>query len=152
VKSNYSFLEGASHPDELIEEAHRLGIHSIALTDRDGVYGLVRAHVRACELGVHLIAGATVSVGDSRIVLLAENRAGYGNLCRLISKGRLRSPKGISDVLWGEVCEFSEGLVGLWGDSGVDGEVLGDLKDAFGDRLYALVARHLEAEIGRAHV
>lgn len=149
VKSNYSFLEGASHPDELVDEAHRLGITSMALTDRDGVYGLVRAHVRARELGVHLVAGAEMTVGDSRIVLLAENRTGYGNLCRLISKGRLRSPKGMSDVSWGEVCELSEGLVGLWRDSGVDGDVLRNLKDAFGERMYALVVRHLEASDGR---
>src|SRR5690242_13850214 len=61
-KSNCSFLEGASHPDELVEEAHRLGLTSIALTDRDGVYGMVRAHTKARELGVRLLAGATVTV------------------------------------------------------------------------------------------
>ena len=54
-KSNYSFLEGASHPEELVEQAHTLGLRSLALTDRDGVYGVVRAHVRARELGLHLI-------------------------------------------------------------------------------------------------
>jgi error-prone DNA polymerase len=61
-KSNFSFLEGASHPDELVEEAHRLGATAIAICDRDGVYGIVRAHVKARELGVELIAGATVTV------------------------------------------------------------------------------------------
>jgi error-prone DNA polymerase len=61
-KSSYSFLEGASQPDELIEEAHRLGIGSLALTDRDGVYGMVRAFVKAKELGVRLLAGAQVTV------------------------------------------------------------------------------------------
>ena len=50
-KSNFSFLEGASHPDELIEEAYRQGLPALALTDRDGVYGIVRAHVKARELG-----------------------------------------------------------------------------------------------------
>ena len=54
-KSNYSFLEGAPHPEELVERAHALGLPGLALTDRDGVYGIVRAHVRARELGVHLI-------------------------------------------------------------------------------------------------
>ena len=63
-KSGFSFLEGASQPDELVEEAHRLGIGSIAITDRDGVYGMVRAHVKARELGVHLICGAQVSVAS----------------------------------------------------------------------------------------
>jgi len=61
-RSNFSFLEGASHPDELVEEAHRLGLTAIALTDRDGVYGMVSAHTKARELGVQLIGGATVTV------------------------------------------------------------------------------------------
>src|SRR5439155_9839495 len=61
-KSNFSFLEGASHAEELVEEAHRLGLRSIALTDRDGVYGMIRAHVKAKELGVHLVCGAQVTV------------------------------------------------------------------------------------------
>src|SRR4029079_13252577 len=61
-KSNFSFLEGASHAEELVEEAHRIGLRSIAITDRDGVYGLVRAHVKAKELGIQLICGAQVTV------------------------------------------------------------------------------------------
>src|ERR687889_77944 len=61
-KSNFSFLEGASHPEELVEEAHRVGIGSIAITDRDGVYGMVRAHVKARELGVHLVCGAQIAI------------------------------------------------------------------------------------------
>ena len=51
-KSNYSFLEGASHPDELVEEAHSLGLRALAITDRDGLYGVVRAHVKAKALGL----------------------------------------------------------------------------------------------------
>src|SRR3954470_17984246 len=61
-KSNFSFLEGASHPEELVEEAHRLGMRSIAITDRDGVYGMVRAHVKAKELAMHLVCGAQMTV------------------------------------------------------------------------------------------
>ena len=151
-KSNYSFLEGASHPDELIDEAHRLGIRSIALTDRDGVYGLVRAHMRAQELGVHLIAGAQISVGESIIVLLVRTRAGYSNLCQLISKGRLRSPKGISDVSWEEVCAHAEGLCALWFDTDLPAATMIMLRDAFGDGLYALLTRHQQAgEARREH-
>ena len=93
-KSNFSFLEGASHPDELVEEAQRLGLSSV-LTDRDGVYGTVRGHVKAQELGIHLIIGSQVSVDDgSTIILLAQGRDGYANLCRLLTAGRLRSEKG----------------------------------------------------------
>jgi len=71
-KSNFSFLEGASHAEELVEEAHRLGMRSIALTDRDGVYGMVRAHVKAKELGVHLVCGAQMTVAPPSARLVAS--------------------------------------------------------------------------------
>jgi error-prone DNA polymerase len=157
-KSNYSFLEGASHPDELIDEAHRVGLRALALTDRDGVYGMVRAHVKAQELGLQLIVGSEVTLFDgSTVILLALNRGGYANLCRLISRGRLRSPKGFSQVRWDEICTHAEGLIALWG--GAQSLLLGvphpdavanDLRDAFGDRLYALLSRHREPEDARA--
>ena len=153
-KSHYSFLEGASHPEELLERAAELGIQSLALTDRDGVYGAVRAHVKARELGLHLVVGARVSVADgSSILLLAADGGSYTHLCRLISAGRLRSPKGQSVVEWREVCAHAGGLVALWGgeESLLVREpepafVARDLRDAFGDRLYALVTRHRRAE------
>ena len=94
-KSNFSFLEGASHPDELVDEAYRLGLPALALTDRDGLYGIVRAHVKTRESGLKLIVGSQVSIDDgSVIVLLVQDRAGYANLCRLLTCGRLRSEKG----------------------------------------------------------
>jgi error-prone DNA polymerase len=116
VRSHYSFLEGASHPEELIEEAHRLGLHSLALVDRDGVYGVVRAHTRAVELGVKLIIGSTITVEDgTEIVLIAPNQRGYARLCGLISVGRRRCPKGQSRVTWAEVCEVGDDLIAMWG-------------------------------------
>ena len=159
-RSNFSFLDGASHPDELVEQAHALGIEALALTDRDGVHGMVRAHVKAKELGVRLIVGAEVTVDDaadaaqpSTLVLLAADRTGYANLCRLITAGRLRRPKGESRVTWPEVCERAEGLIALWGGErsllvrGAEPRaVAGPLREAFGDRLYALAARHRRAE------
>ena len=115
-KSNFSFLEAASHPDELVETAAFLGISSLALTDRDGVHGVVHAHRKALELGVHLIIGSEITVDDdSTIVLLATDRPGYANLCRLITRGRRRSEKGRSSVSWREVCEHAGGLIALWG-------------------------------------
>ena len=156
-KSNYSFLEGASHPDELIEEAHRFGVRSLALTDRDGVYGVVRAHKRARELGVHLIVGSEMTLFDeSTLVLLAMDRGGYANLCQLISQGRLRSLKGASHVSWEEVCERNEGLLALWGgarsllaaEAEPEAEAV-KLREAYGDRLYALLERHCDPEDAR---
>jgi len=174
-KSNFSFLDGASHPDELVDEASRFGLPALALTDRDGVYGIVRAHVKAREVGLKIIVGSEMTIADgSTIVLLAQDRAGYANLCRLISQGRLRSAKGESRVSWDEVCGHAPGLIALWGgkygdlDSGFrrdeakgqslrDGGSLsvnnvnfdgitGNLRDAFGDRLYVMLARHRREE------
>jgi len=142
-KSNFSFLEGASDPAELIEQAGHLGLRSIAITDRDGLYGVVQAHVAAREKGIRLIVGAEMTVANpgvvlsgtiragsqptskpgaqlgradvSTIVLLVENHEGYKNLCKLITKGRRRSPKGESVVSWHEVAEHAAGLNALWG-------------------------------------
>ncbi len=138
-KSNGSFLEGASHPEELVEEAHRLGLRSIAITDRDGVYGIVRAHLKAQELGIQLLVGSQVTLEDgATIVLLAASHEGYRNLCRLVTRGRLRSEKGSSSVSWSEVAEHQEGLLSLWLGEGP----LEILREAFGSRLYALAVRH----------
>jgi len=153
-KSNFSFLEGASHPDELVEEAHRLGLPALALTDRDGVYGIVRAHVKAREVGLKLIVGSQVSVDDgSTIFLLAQDRGGYANLCRLLTTGRLRSEKGESAVSWEEMCRHAAGMIALWGGAhglivggAAPDEVAGTLRDAFGDRLYGLLTRHRREE------
>lgn len=153
-KSNFSFLEGASHPDELVEEACRLGLPALALTDRDGVYGIVRAHVKAREMGVPLMVGSQVTVEDqSTIVLLAQNRRGYANLCRLLTAGRLRSEKGKSSVKWDEIYQHATGVVALWGgDQSLavaqvePDEVAGNLRDVFGDRLYGMLVRHRRPE------
>jgi error-prone DNA polymerase len=153
-KSNFSFLEGASHPDELVEMAAFAGLPAIAVTDRDGMYGIVHAHRQALEAGVRLIVGSQLSIDDgSELVLLAADRSGYANLCGLITRGRLRSDKGTSRVSWPEVYEHAAGLLALWGgERGLIAaaveplHVAGALKDAFGDRLYAMVARHRRAE------
>ena len=138
-KSNSSFLEGASHPEELVEEAYRLGLPGLAITDRDGVYGIVRAHLKTLEVGIHLIIGSQVTMDDgATILLLVKNHKGYRNLCRLITKGRLRSEKGSSSVSWAEVFEHQKGLLALWIRQGP----LELLREAFGNRVYALATRH----------
>jgi error-prone DNA polymerase len=154
TKSCFSFLEGASHPEELIEAALQHGLEALALTDRDGVYGIVEAHAKAREAGLKLIVGSEVTLDDeSTLVLLASSRTGYANLCSLITRGRRRSEKGTSRVRWREVYEHAQDLIALWG--GERGLIVGEadpffvahgLKEAFGDRLYALAARHRRAE------
>ncbi|MBK9036820.1 MAG: error-prone DNA polymerase [Myxococcales bacterium] len=225
-KTSFSFLEGASQPDELIEEAHRLGLTALGVADRDGVYGMVRAHVKARELGVQLVPGATLTIaapgtvltpspvgaarpaglhataeddgGDAAmslarrgrtrraprkrpaptptsgelyeaaapaapgapttIVVHAADHDGWRNLTRLITAGRRRAPKGTALLSWAELAAHARGLIALWGGdgslitSGDDGAwqasagAIGGLRDAFGDRLYALVTRHRRAD------
>ena len=149
VKSNHSFLEGASHPEELVERAHALGLRALALTDRDGVYGAVKAHVRAKQLGIKLIIGAEITLTpdldselQQRIVLLAKTRAGYASLCRLISIGRGRKEKGKSLVSLEEVQHAHQDLIAL----SPEPTLLAALKAAFGPDLYALYTDHLTAE------
>ena len=149
IKSNHSFLEGASHPEELVERAHALGLDTLAITDRDGVYGAVKAHVRAKQLGMRLLIGAEVTLTldlDSEracsIVLLAKTREGYARLCGLLSVGRQRKEKGSSLVSLDELRAAAEGLFALCPEP----SLLALLKPAFGPDLYALCTRHLVVE------
>jgi error-prone DNA polymerase len=98
--SNFSFLRGASHPEELAARAVKLGYRALALTDECSVAGVVRAHTEAKKLGLHLIIGSQFQVTDDAgrpalsLIVLAQNREGYGNLCELITLGRTRADKG----------------------------------------------------------
>jgi error-prone DNA polymerase len=99
--SNFSFLDGASHPEELAEEAARLGLEALALTDHDGLYGVVRFAEAAKELGVRTVFGAELSLGLTRpqngnadpggdhLLVLARDPIGYTTLCRAISEAQL---------------------------------------------------------------
>ena len=95
VTSNFSFLRGASHPGEMVERAAELGYHALALTDRNTLAGVVRAHEAARRTGLHFIPGARLDLGDGPSLLcLPTTRDGYGALSRLITTGRRRAPKG----------------------------------------------------------
>jgi error-prone DNA polymerase len=154
-KSNFSFLTGASHPDELVERAHELGLPALALTDIDGVHGIVRAHVAARKLGIKLIVGSELTVEHTdRLIVLASNRQGYANLCRIISTGRLQHPKGSCNLQWSEILPHSEGLFAIYGTgripttplSETDKERWQTLVDAFPQRLYLALCRHQAAD------
>lgn len=113
--SAFSFLEGASNPEELAAEAARLEYPALALVDRDGVYGAPRFY-RACrELGVRSLVGSAITLPEGQLPLLVASAAGYRNLCRLITRTRLRSAKGDGITRLEELGEFSSGLIALTG-------------------------------------
>src|SRR3989442_9215562 len=88
--SAYSFLDGASPPDEILAEAHRLGYPALALTDRNGIYGSLAFAYAAQPLGIQAITGAEVTLtGGGQLILLAETAQGYSNLCRLVTEAPL---------------------------------------------------------------
>ena len=93
--SNFTFLRGASHPEELVARAHALGYEALALTDECSLAGVVRAHVAAKTCGLALLIGTEVRITDGpRLVLLATDRDAYGDLSALITAGRRRAGKG----------------------------------------------------------
>ena len=109
VLSNFTFLRGASHPEELVRTAAELGYEALAMTDECSVSGLVRAHVAAKEVGLKkLIAGSEFRLESGlKLVVLAQNRAGYTQLCQLITSGRRAAEKGSYQLT---ADNFSDGL------------------------------------------
>jgi error-prone DNA polymerase len=99
-RSNFSFLTGASHPEELVQRAFDLGYSALALTDECSLAGVVRGHVKAKELGLHFIVGSEMQLTTpegaphARLVVLAQTRRGYGNLSQWITVARRRAAKG----------------------------------------------------------
>jgi error-prone DNA polymerase len=117
ASSAFSFLRGASNPEDLVPTAARLDLPALALCDRDGLYGAPRLHAVAKEHGVRALVGAELTLEDKSILpVLVANRTGYQNLCRLITEARLRGTKTESTVLWKELPAYAEGLLVLTGD------------------------------------
>jgi len=144
-KTNFSFLEGASHPNELVTEAARFGYAGMAVTDRNSLAGVVRAHVAAKEAGLKLVIGAEVTLVDASPVLLwAMNRHGYGRLCQLLTRGRRQAPKGECRLAFADVAEHASGLIigtllPLAGDVSLE---LPRWREVFLDRTYAVAELH----------
>jgi error-prone DNA polymerase len=112
--TNFSFLRGASHPEEMVERAHALGYAALAITDECSLAGSVRAHLAAKDLGVKLIAGSEFALDDGvRLVLLATGRASYGDLCQLITRGRRSAAKGTYRVTRDDVAELAPRCLAL---------------------------------------
>jgi error-prone DNA polymerase len=116
ARSAFSFLEGASLPEELTEVSSDLEMPAIALLDRDSMSGAPRFHQAAQKLGVRALIGAEVTSADGcRYSLLAETRTGYQNICRLITKMKLRAEKGEAAANLEDLAEYKEGVICLSG-------------------------------------
>jgi len=114
--SNFSFLDGASHPDELVARAKELGLAALALTDHNGLYGIVKFRNAAKEQGIKPIVGAEMTLeGGSHLTLLAKNTTGYSNLCRLISHAQTSHGKGQASLDVAMLERHGEGLFCLSG-------------------------------------
>src|SRR5256712_1300594 len=119
AQSAFSFLEGADLPETLVTEAARLGMGALALVDRDGLYGAPRFHRAATAAGLTPIIGSEVTLEDgSRLPLLVEDRTGYRNLSRLLTRMKLAAPKGRAALALADLESHADGLVCLTGGAG----------------------------------
>ena len=144
ARSNFTFLSGASHPDELVDAAAAHGYAAIAVADVNTLAGVVRAHAAAKKTGVKLLVGAEVQCLDAPpCVLLAEDRGGYANLCRLLTTGRRRAEKGACELKLADACGRAGGLFcgvplpGILQDPGGP-RALAALREAFAGRCVGL--------------
>ena len=113
--SNFTFLRGASHPEELVTRAAELGYSALAITDECSVAGVVRAHLAAKERGIQLIVGSEFMLDDGlKLLVLACNRSGYGRLCALITQARRAAPKGDYCLRREDIVPDVEGCLALW--------------------------------------
>ncbi|NBC48022.1 MAG: DNA polymerase III subunit alpha [Gammaproteobacteria bacterium] len=113
--SNFTFLSAASHPEELIRTAARLGYRALALTDECSLAGVVRAHAEANAFGFKLLIGTEVAVeAGPRLILLAADASGYGNLSALISVARRRASKGSYRLLATDLDNGLPGCLAIW--------------------------------------
>jgi error-prone DNA polymerase len=140
--SNFTFLRGASHAEELVARAAGLGYRALAITDECSVAGVVRAHVAARDNSLKLIIGSEFRLNDDlRLVVLVRNRNGYAQLCQLISRGRRAAAKGSYSLERSDLTLLGEDCLVLW----LPARHLPDvghgkwLKERFGGRLWIAV-------------
>jgi error-prone DNA polymerase len=154
--SNYSFLEGASHPDELVARARDLEMPALAITDRNGFYGAVKFFGAAQRAGIQPIVGTELTIDDGskppkdrvdydrwgdRLLLLAEDKVGYMNLCRLISMAQMPNAKGMARLAADKLARLSDHLIALVADPK---ERLPFYQEVFGrDRVFIELHDHL---------
>ena len=112
VTTNFTFLRGGSHPEELVATAKALGLDAIAVTDINTLAGVVRGHLAAKEVGIKFIVGARLDLLDAPSLLaFPRDRAAYGRLCRLLTLGQRRTEKGQCTLYLDDVAAHAEGLI-----------------------------------------
>ncbi len=155
-RSSFSFLRGASHPEEMVERAKELELEAVALCDRDGLYGSVRALRASQELGQRVIVGAELTVGEPLqdrepplLALLVETHRGYQSLCRLLSLAHAGREKGTSALRLEWLERHSEGLWAVvpaprrpGDESTPPPALLQAVRDVFGGRGFLAAHRH----------
>src|SRR5579864_9257300 len=111
VTTNFGFLRGASHPEELVETARALGISALAVCDRNSLAGVVRAHAKAKELGLKFIPGCRLDFADGApsVLCYPTSREAYGRLTKLLTVGQMRAKKGECELHWGDLVAHGEG-------------------------------------------
>ncbi|MGB9623285.1 MAG: error-prone DNA polymerase [Phycisphaerae bacterium] len=166
-RSNFSFLRGASHPDELCARAAELGYAALGITDCNTLAGVVRMHVAAKEHNLRLLVGAEIVPDDAPPVLLfPTDRAAYGRLCRLITRGRLRMPRGGCRITFDDIAGFADGQIAVVLPDGgrapcesaplspphrgeEERTPLTHYRELFGDRLYLAAEFHRSGDARR---
>src|SRR5580700_1475471 len=166
ARSNFSFLQAASSPEAMVQRAAELGYDAVGIADRDGLYGIVRAHGEADKQGLRLVVGCELTIdpeeGDPEererprgqrptLLVYVENHTGYRNLCRILTqshgrytKGKPRTGEGVprncfAGIQLSFVCRHAEGLWAI-----ASASVKGGIVDAFGPRVSLGVHRHYE--------
>jgi len=156
VTTHFSFLRGASSPEELFSAAALLGVTALGVTDRNSLAGIVRAYEAAKVTGVNLIVGCRLDLEDfPSLLVYPTDRKAYARLCRLLTIGKGRAGKGKCQLFWKDVQEWSEGLIAILVTKDPSPELaahLNILRSEFGDRAYcALTRRFRPNDVAKLH-
>lgn len=145
--TNFSFLRGASHAEDLVNRAADLGLHALAVADRHTLAGVVRAHVAARARGLKLLVGTRVALLDGpELCLYAMTRRGYAHLCRVLTLGKRRAEKGQCELHLADLHDFAADVQAVWlNPLDADRDQVDALGGLFGARLSLAVSSHMQS-------
>lgn len=146
AKSHYSFLEGASTPEELVTRAKAIGYSSLGICDRNGFYGSVRAHIAAKAHALPLIHGAEVTTEKGNFPLLCKSKKGYANLCEILTQGHAQREQKEVTIAVTDLLQKNEELFLVLPTWEIEESMIPLLKDTFKDRLFFSVHQCLDGK------